>query len=168
MIEEIKDAAARHCVKSAIRRTAKRTPDLLKPQCISIRKWTAAHHGDETRRFWITDQILTACGDSEELAKGLYIDDDGDISLDERGISDFSDILVPFFGETEVVEAYREFAHRNEYTRLCEGIQKAAADMTDAERMETVTKWKAYKPCDDTGKEMKRFIINTLDVQNRY
>lgn len=151
-------------IRRGIRRAARRKPEYLQPETVSIRRWTAKHHGNESRTAWITRQILEAIEKDETAAEGVFISPDYEISLDERGIINHSEILTGFFGDDEIIAVYRNFRSRNKLLRFYEDMQTAAAGMPPEKRKELLHTWRAYKPQDATGKEVRK---NMLDIVKR-
>lgn len=151
-------------IRRSIRRAAKRKPEYLKPETVSIRRWTAKHHGNESRTDWITRQILEAIEQDESTAEGVFISPDLEISLDERGIFNHFDLLTGFFGDDETIAVYRNFRSRNKLLRFYEDTERAAEDMPPEKKKELLRIWKAYKPQDATGREVRR---NMLDIVKR-
>ena len=144
-----------------IRAAAAKTPEYLQPQAVSIRRWTAAYHGDESRTDWITRQIIEKIEKDSSTADGCFLNSGLEISLDETGIINHFETLTEFFGDAETLAVYRDFKSRNELCRFYEDTRQAVPKMPLEKRKKLFDVWRTYKPQDRTGKEVRK---NMLDI----
>lgn len=118
----------RKIYKSAMRHEPK--PKCMIPSRVSIRKWTALYHGDESRTDWISSLIIEEGNKDQFIADHTFIDPDGNVSLDEYSVIG-SEELSAFFGEDQILGMFKFLKERNRLPNMFTDVYNCFMKLDD-------------------------------------
>lgn len=148
--------------KKRLQKAIRKSKMICLKKSILISEWCRAY-GNLDRYEWIIREILKAVKEDEKFQEYIYLNEELEISLDENGIFIFSEILISFFGEKEVMEKHRFLRNENLLvSNVYEPMNNLISDaeLSDEEFLKIYHNWNKWF-------ENNRQTLNELDDENR-
>lgn len=158
----------KYLLKKKIQQINKSKKDNIIFHRVKLSKWCESY-GNMERYSWIVNNLITAMEKDVKLGDYMMLDENLDMYLDENGVLMFSDVLIDFFGEKEVLGMYKYLATQNKVLRLCADIKKHIDKTTDSELIDYWNIWKKYSNKNNTDEYIQiiiQILKSELDKRN--
>lgn len=150
--------------KNRLKKVVKKSAKATMKKSIVISDWCKAY-GNLDRYNWIINELFKEVDADKDLELEEYIllTEDLEVALDEDGVFIFSEVLIKFFGEKEVMGMH--FALRNSnrlVTEIYDPITAVIKDgtLSNGDLLKAYNNWKEwFKNNQET--------LNTLDEDNK-
>lgn len=132
--------------KKRLKKVIKKSAKVSLKKTIVISDWCKAY-GNLDRYNWIINDIFKEIDNDNELEEYVLLTEDLEVALDENGVFIFSEILMSFFGEKEVINMHFILRKANLLvSKVYEPIISILKDgsMSDSDLLKSYNNWKAW------------------------